>query len=67
MAKRYALMLLTQAELLAEFETAEEAEAALVRLIDADESLMHEAGIVAFDSSGKPIGEPVRRPSLASA
>jgi fructoselysine-6-P-deglycase FrlB-like protein len=67
MTKRYALMLVTQAELLDEFDSEKDAEAALIRLIDADESLVDEAGVVELDRSGRPVGTPVMRHSLAPA
>jgi hypothetical protein len=54
-------------QLLDEFDSSEEAEAALARLIDADESLMDEAGVVALDDAGRPVGDPVKRAALASA
>ena len=59
MNHRYALMLLTQAEFIDDYGTAEEAETALGRLLETDRSLRGEAAYVEIDGSGRPVGEPV--------
>ena len=59
MNHRYALMLLTQAEFIDDYGSAEEAETALGQLLDADSTLKGEAAYVEIDSSGRPVGKPV--------
>jgi hypothetical protein len=59
MNHRYALMLLTQAEFIDDYGSADEAESALGKLLDSDSSLKGEAAYVEIDASGRPVGKPV--------
>lgn len=62
----YAVILLARADLLAEYETREQAEAAVDRLFEHDERLGEDVGIFELDDDGRPVGEPITpsRPAL---
>jgi hypothetical protein len=61
----YALMLLPRADLIAEFQTLEDAERALDRLTETGAG--EYAGIVELDEKGRPVGDPISRRDPAVA
>ena len=61
----YAVVLLDRADLLAEYETREDAEAAVDRLFDHDGRLGEDVGIFELDDHGRPIGDPMTRRAAA--
>ena len=54
----YALMLLDRAEVIREFDSLDEAKAALERFVAEEPSLDEVAGILQLDD-GKPVGDPI--------
>lgn len=57
----YVLTSLAHGDLLGEFDTMAEAEAALDRVVAADASAADEVGIVTFDETGAQHGAPITR------
>jgi len=63
----FVLIELAHADLLGEFDSREEALAALRRVVEADPAAANECGVVELDKAGRRVGEPVTVRSTAAA